>query len=346
MRFLKVPLAVVIVAAIVVGVIFWLRHHQRPAPTPGPPFETQGKLQIFALDVGQGDGLLIISPTGKTVLIDAGNPRAGDEVVVALARHNVRAVDLAVATHPHADHIGGLRRVIGKMTVNSLLDSSQTYDSDEYEKLLRAVKARKINYVAAKKGQTFDLGSGVKLEAFNPRGDNHWITQVREGGSVENANSVVLRLTYGNFAMLFTGDAEAETEAEMINAHSPLRAQVLKVGHHGSRYATSEKFLSAVSPQAAIISCGADNRYGHPSQPTLDRLKKAKAEVYRTDLGGEVTIISDGNTFQVSTAHRPDLASLWQGRIELDASLLAQPKKAAATAGPPGKRAAKREEID
>jgi len=346
MRFLKVLLAVVVAAAIAVGVIYWLRRHPQPVPTPGPPFETQGRLQIFALDVGQGDGLLVITPGGKTVLIDAGNARAGDEVVAALGRRNLRSLDLAVATHPHADHIGGLRRVIGKMTVNSLLDSSQTYESDEYEKLLRAVKARKVNYIAAKKGQTFDLGSGVKLEAFNPRGDNHWITEVREGGSVENANSVVLRLTYGNFAMLFTGDAEAETEAEMINAHSPLRAQVLKVGHHGSRYATSEEFLSAVNPQAAVISCGADNRYGHPSQPTLDRLKKARVEVYRTDLGGEIAITSDGNTFQVSTARPPDLAALWQGRMELGGSLLTQPRKAAATAEHPGKRAAKREEID
>ncbi|MGH9803258.1 MAG: ComEC/Rec2 family competence protein, partial [Blastocatellia bacterium] len=114
---------------------------------------------------------------------------------------------------------------------------------------------------------------------------------------------------------------------------------VLKIGHHGSRYATSDRFLSAVNPQAAIISCGTDNRYGHPSQPTLDRLKRSNVQVHRTDLSGEIAIISDGNTFQISGQRQANMASLWQGRIELG-DLLIQPKKAAATAK------AKKEEID
>lgn len=330
MRFLKVLFALAITAVIVVGVIYWVRRHPRPVPTPAPPFETKGRLQIFALDVGQGDGLLIVSPGGKTVLIDAGNARAGDEVAATLGRRNIRSLDLAVATHPHADHIGGLRRVIGKLTVNKLLDSGRDFESDEYDRLKRAVKSRKVEWIVARKGWSFDLDSGVRLEAFNPRGDNQWITDVREGGSVENANSVVLRLSYGNFAMIFTGDAEFETEAALIKSKTLLRAQVLKIGHHGSRHATGEPFLKAVNPQAAIISCGADNGYGHPSQPTLDRLRKANVQVYRTDLGGEIAIISDGNTFQVSSSRQANLASLWEGRIGLEDEFLAQPQKAAA----------------
>lgn len=329
MRFLKVLFAILLVAAIIAGTLYWLRRH-RIEPPPNPtPFETKGRLQIVALDVGQGDGFLIVSPGGKTVLIDAGNARAGDSVVAALQRRNLRTIDLAVATHPHADHIAGLRRVIGKLTVKQLLDSGQSFASTEYEKLLRAVKERKVAYTKAGKGQTFDLDSGVRLEAFNPRGNGQWITGVREGGSVENANSVVLRLTYGNFTMLFTGDAEAETEAELIKAKLPMRAQVLKVGHHGSRHATSERFLNAVNPQVAIISCGMDNRYGHPSQPTLDRLKRSNVQVHRTDLSGEITIVSDGNTFQVNANRQASLASLWSGRIGLD-DVLMQPQKAAA----------------
>lgn len=342
MRFLKPLLAIIVVIGLVAGIIYWLRRHSNVEPVPAPPFETKGRLQIVALDVGQGDGLLIVSPGGKTVLIDAGNARAGDAVAAAMQRRNIKTIDLAVATHPHADHIGGLRRVIGKITVNQLLDSGQIFASDEYEKLLRAVKARKVGFVVARKGWTFDLGSGVRLEAFNPRGDNRWITGVREGGSVENANSVVLRLSYGNFAMIFTGDAETETETEMVKSKSLLRAQVLKVGHHGSRYATSDRFLDAVNPQAAIISCGSDNRYGHPSQPTLDRLRKANVQVHRTDLSGEIVIITDGNTFQISQSRQANLASLWQGRVELDEHLLNQPNRAAATA----KVSTKREEID
>lgn len=330
MRFLKVLFAIAIVLAIVVGVVYWVRRHPRPVPTPAPPFETQGKLQIFALDVGQGDGLLIVSPGGKTVLIDAGSARVGDEVAASLQRRNIRSLDLAVATHPHADHIGGLRRVIGKLQVNKLLDSGRDFESEEYDRLKRAVKSRKVEWIAAKKGWTFDLDSGVRLEAFNPRGNGQWITDVREGGSVENANSVVLRLSYGNFAMIFTGDAEFETEAALIKSKALLRAQVLKIGHHGSRHATGEAFLKAVNPQTAIISCGANNGYGHPSQPTLDRLRKANVQVYRTDLSGEIAIVSDGNSFQAMPTRQTNLASLWQGRIGLDDEFLAQPQKAAA----------------
>ncbi|MEO6724542.1 MAG: ComEC/Rec2 family competence protein [Blastocatellia bacterium] len=337
MRFLKVLFAIAIVA----GVMYWVRRHQQPIPTPAP-FETQGKLQIFALDVGQGDGLLIISPGGKTVLIDAGNARAGDEVAATLQRRNIRSLDLAVATHPHADHIAGLRRVIGKLTVGELLDSGQNFTSDEYKRLQRAVKSRKVELLIAKKGWTYDLGSGAKLEAFNPHGDNQWITKVREGGSAENANSVVLRLSYGNFAMVFTGDAETETETELLRAKPQLSAQVLKVGHHGSRYATGDQFLNAVHPQAAIISCGAENIYGHPSQPTLDRLKRSNIQVYRTDLGGEIAIVSDGNTFQIFPTRQANIASLFEGRVGLEDLPIAQfPKDAAAA-----KTLLKQKEID
>lgn len=339
MRVLKVLFATLIVAAIIAGAFYWLRKYKsQPPPTP-TPFETKGKLQIFALDVGQGDGFLIISPGGKTVLIDAGSARAGDDVAATLQKRGVRTIDLAVATHPHADHIGGLRRIIGKLTVNSLLDSGQSFDSDEHDRLQRAVKARKVQFIPAKRNWKFPLDSGVQLEAFNPRGDGRWITDVREGGSIENANSVVLRLSYGNFAMIFTGDAETETEALLVKENFPLRAQVLKVGHHGSRHATSEKFLNFVKPETAIISCGADNRYGHPAQPTLDRLRRSNAQVFRTDLAGEISIISDGNSHQVSTARQMNLASLWQGRIEMGEQLI-QPRKSATTAK------LKKEEID
>src|SRR5262249_54155110 len=146
----------------------------------------------------------------------------------------------------------------------NFLDSGQNYASKEYERMLALIKEKRIKFILAKKGMQFDLDSGVKLEVLNPPGDGVWITKVRSGASVENANSVVIRLTYGNFSMLFTGDAEAETEERLMESGASLRAQVLKVGHHGSRYATSAKFLAAVAPEAAVISCGIDNKYGHP----------------------------------------------------------------------------------
>src|SRR5215813_6317288 len=308
MKVIRVLIAVALVAAIVIGVIYWLR--TREVPTP---FVTQGRLQVYALDVGQGDSELIISPEGKSVLIDAGPPQAGDEVVSALKKRDVKSLDLVVATHPHSDHIGGMRAVIENVEVKNFLDSGQVYASNEYERLLRVIKEKKIKFIEAKKGMKFDLGSGVSLETLNPQGDGQWITKVRAGGSVENANSVVMRLTYGNFSMLFTGDAETETEQLMIRSGEPLRAQVLKVGHHGSRYATSAKFLEAVAPEVAVISSGADNRYGHPAQVTLDRLEKAGVKIYRTDLNGEIAIVSDGNKFEVHAARQPVHVALRSG---------------------------------
>lgn len=315
MKLLRVLFAIALVAAIVVGVIYYLR--QYPRETPPPQYFAEGQLRIYALDVGQGDGFLIISPEGKSVLIDAGPPGAGDDVVAALRKRRIGSLDLAVATHPHADHIGGFRQVIENVEVKNFLDSGQVFASDEYERLLRTIRDNRIKFITARRGMKFDLDSGVKLETLNPQGDDRWITKIRQGGSVENANSVVLRLSYGDFSMLFTGDAEFETEALMMKSGAPLRAQVLKVGHHGSRHATSGRFLETVKPEAAIISCGEDNRYGHPAQLTLDRLRKAGVNVYRTDLSGEIEIISDGKKFEIHAARNPSLAALWQGRIEL-----------------------------
>ncbi len=301
MRVLRVLLAIALVAAIIVGVIFWLRTRPPVVPTP---FVTQGRLQVYALDVGQGDSQLIISPEGKSVLIDAGPPQAGDEVVAAIKKRNINSVDLAVATHPHADHIGGMRTVCENVEVKNFLDSGRKYASNEYNRLLQVIIEKKIKFIQAKKGMKFDLDSGVQLETLNPQGDQ-FINKVRSGGSIENANSIVLRLGFRNFSMLFTGDAETETEQFMMRFADPLRAQVFKVGHHGSRYATSGKFLEAVGPEVAVISCGAGNRYGHPAQSTLDRLQKAGTKVYRTDLNGEISIITDGNKFEVHTERRP-----------------------------------------
>ncbi|HKQ72699.1 MAG TPA: ComEC/Rec2 family competence protein [Blastocatellia bacterium] len=309
----KVPFSIALVVAILLGVIYWLRTRPVEVPTP---FVTQGRLQVYALDVGQGDSLLIISPDGKSVLIDAGPPQAGDEVVAALKKRNIKSLDLAVATHPHADHIGGMRAVLENVEVKNFLESGKDYASKEYERLLRVITEKKIKLIEAKKGMKFDLDSGVRLDTLNPQGDGQWIMKVRSGGSVENANSVVLRLSYGKFSMLFTGDAETETEELMMKSGEPLRAQVLKVGHHGSRYATSGKFLEAVAPEVAIISCGAGNRYDHPAQATLDRLQSAGAKIYRTDLNGEIAIMTDGNKFEIHPARQAIQVAFWQGRIE------------------------------
>jgi competence protein ComEC len=274
------------------------------------PTSLTGKLlEIYAIDVGQGDSLLIVTPEGKTVLIDAGLNKAGERVVQFLRERNVRQLDLIVASHPHADHIGGMRDVLKAVPVKSFLDSGQEHTTVTYAKTLEAVKEKIGKLTVAKSGQKFNLDNGITLSVLGPR--RPWLENV--SGSDINANSVIVRLDYGKFSMLFTGDSEDETEDRLIADGANLKVQVLKVAHHGSRYATTERFLKYVQPEAAVISCGADNDYGHPTQSTLDRLRRFGVKVYRTDLQGDVKIASDGETYQIVESRAPS-GDIWAGR--------------------------------
>ena len=266
---------------------------------PGLSLPASGNLNIYALDVGQGDSLLIQTPGGKTILIDAG--LASAHTPELLRKHNVTQLDLVVATHPHSDHIGGMKSVLNAFPVKRFLDSGRVYSSATYKHLLETIKQHNIPFTKAVRGQTIEVEPGIVLTVLNP--GKTFLTAVRPGGSVENANSVMLRLTYQQFSMLFTGDAEFETEAEVIASGLPLRSQVLKVGHHGSRHATSPEFLAAVAPQIAIISVGAHNDYGHPANETLQRLKPI--QTHRTDQVGEIHLVSDGKGWSLNSKHWP-----------------------------------------
>lgn len=296
------------------GVAIYQRYSNLLIPRPQMPGEviTEGRLAIYALDVGQGDSFLIITPERKSVLIDAGTSQSGDEIVSALAQRGVQGLDLAIATHPHADHIGAMKRVLDRFSVKNFLDSGQSHTSATYERMLKALKDEDIRFIIARRGQTFDLDSDIKLEVLSP--SEPLIDDVRSGGSVLNANSVIVRLSYGDFAMIFAGDAESETESQLIRQGTNLRAQILKIGHHGSRYATSSHFLEAIAPQVAIISCGAENKYGHPSQQVLDRLREKNVQIYRTDIQGVITITSDGKDFYIHPTRQADIIALGQGR--------------------------------
>lgn len=273
-----------------------------------------GQLNIHVLDVGQGDSLLIVSPTGKRVLVDAGPSAAGDTVVRELRENGVRSLDLVVASHPHEDHIGGMVPVLEAFEVKNFLDSGRAYTTATFRRMLEKIDEKNINFIKARRGQTFDLGGGAKIEVLRPT--SRWITRVRSGGSLENANSVVCRLTYRNFAMLFTGDAEMDTEYLLVREGADLEADVLKVGHHGSRHATGPDFLNAVHPKVAVISNSADNEYGHPTQTTLDRLRQWGVRVYRTDLHGEITITPTNfgiTPFTVRTERRAPVEAIFRG---------------------------------
>jgi competence protein ComEC len=319
-----------------------------------PPRPSGGELQVHVLDVGpiEGDSILIISPAGKSVLIDAGDAGKGKVVLEALKRYKVENLDYFIATHPHPDHIGGADEVLSAIKTGTVIDNGVDLSTPEpvatpskggrkvsvpgkppaallkkaksvtafFDEYRAALKQSGAKYEKAQPGKKYDLGGGAILTVLGPTEPFFTKDQMKAGGNETNANSIVLRLDYGDFSMLFMGDAEAQTEQRMLNRNIDLKAKVIKIAHHGSKYATSEDFVKRVKPEAAIISDGAWNRYGHPAQVVLDRLKSADVKLSRTDLQGEITITSKGKG-DSSGAHSYEMKpaketkeDLWVGR--------------------------------
>ena len=261
------------------------------------PALAAGTLRVDFIDVGQGDSALVTSPTGKTVLIDGG-PHSSAGALTAFLRARVHApLDLILLTHRHEDHLGGLPEVVRELGARQFVDAPVPHPQKGYTALMQALEARGALVRQATRGRTIDLGGGATLTLLGPPEP-----LITGSHSDVNANSVVVRLTYRGFSVLFAGDAEAPTETWLLTSGVTLRSVVLKVAHHGSRYASSAPFLQAVGARIAVVSVGAGNRYHHPASATLGRLARMGATVYRTDMDGDVTIESDGSSVRVQTA--------------------------------------------
>lgn len=249
-----------------------------------------GTLEVYFFDVGQGDSELIRLPGGENILIDAGTSSTEDELVGELRSLGAETLDLVVATHPHADHIGGMAAVIDAFDVRQVvmprISESDTPTTKTYENLLQSIADKGLTIMPAEPGDELLSSGGAVLTVLAPNGEDY--------GDLNNY-SVVLRLTYGEDSFLFTGDAEEASEEEMLSLDWPLTATVLKCGHHGSETSTSPAFLDAVSPQYAVISCGVDNDYGHPDAVTLEKLEAAGVEVFRTDRQGTILASTEGS---------------------------------------------------
>lgn len=251
------------------------------------PFTPSGKLTVSYIDVGQGDSIFIQTPSGKTMLIDAGVPEMGSRVVDYIRSRGVNKIDILVGTHPHADHIGGIPAVIENFQIGKFYMPKVITTTNTFEDVLKAAKAKGLSINVAKAGVVLDLGNEVKAQMLAPNSSHY---------DDLNNYSAVIKITYKNTAFLFTGDAEKESEEEMLSRGYDLKADVLKVGHHGSSSATTWAFLKAVSPKYAVISVGKGNDYGHPHKETMEKLKSLGITVYRTDECGTVVAVSDGRT--------------------------------------------------
>lgn len=249
-------------------------------------------LKVSFIDVGQADSILIQTPDGKNMLIDAGNNDDGSKVVSYLKNMGITQLDIIAGTHPHEDHIGGLDTVINMFKIGKIYMPKVTSTTQTFKDVITAINNKGMTITTPIPGTTVDLDSDVNLEILAPNGDSY-----------EDLNnySIVFKLTYGSKSFLFTGDAEGISENEMLSKGYNLKADVLKVGHHGSNSSTTSEFLSAVSPKYAVISVGKDNSYGHPTQTTLDKLKNADVNVYRTDISGTIVAICDGSNITFNT---------------------------------------------
>ncbi|MBZ5529448.1 MAG: DNA internalization-related competence protein ComEC/Rec2, partial [Acidobacteriia bacterium] len=278
---------------------------------PFAPALHPSNLEITALDVGQGDALVVVSPLGRTMLIDgggsfaggpmaeaarAGGPEPGEDAVSPyLWSRGIQRLDIVALTHAHQDHIGGLRAILDNFQVGRLWIGREITARAQVA-LEEQARRRKIPIEHERSGDAADWG-GARMEVLWPEA-----ASAAPATEAQNNDSLVLRLSYGRRAFLLPGDIERQAEAALLAQakEANLAADVLKAGHHGSRNSTTEEFLARVHPQLALISAGAENPYGHPSAEMLARLEAARVRVLRTDRNGAIQVLTNGENLEVS----------------------------------------------
>lgn len=312
----RLIIAFILVAVLVAGIYYFmgdplgLYGPEQTAPGATAPIsaaspkgtpEADGTLRVYVLDVGQGDCIFAISPSGKTMLVDTSTGDMYARIDEFLQGHAVEKLDVVVATHPHADHIGAMDKVITNYEVGKFYMPDAESTTKTFERMLDALEEKEVPVYQAKAG----VGALIEWdEAIEVR-----ILSPVDGESFKDLNdaSVVLRLRYDETSILLTGDAEETSEKIMLREFPPsyLKATVLKVGHHGSSSSTSAAFFAAVAPEVAVISLGEDNSYGHPHAEPMELFEDNGVEVFRTDQHGTVHIILDGKAYTIQTEKEP-----------------------------------------
>jgi competence protein ComEC len=243
---------------------------------------------IYFIDVGQADSALVVCD-GKTMLIDGGNADDSDLIYSFLRNHDISYLDYVIATHAHEDHVGGLAGALNYAKAGIALCPVTEYDGREFKNFVKYLNEQCVSITVPQAGDTFKLGSADVMVVGPTRQHDE-----------PNDTSIVLKIIYGDTSFLFTGDAEREAEQDILEEGYDLSATVLKVGHHGSDTSTTYPFLREIMPVYAVISCGEGNSYGHPHDNTLSRLRDANVILYRTDMQGTITCVSDGTAVSFS----------------------------------------------
>ncbi|WP_082332597.1 S-layer homology domain-containing protein [Lysinibacillus contaminans] len=247
--------------------------------------ENPNQLKVHFIDVGQGDSILIQTPNGKTMLIDGGVRSAGNDVVTYIKSLGIKKLDYVVATHPDADHIGGLIAVLNSIPVGEFINSGKEHTTETYAQMLQLVLDKNINYTEPTTGDLIDLDKDLKTQVLH----------VDANTSDNNDASIVLKVTYNKVSFLLTGDADKNIESQIASKYD-VSATVLKAGHHGSNTSRSLAFLQKVKPAATILSYGQDNSYGHPHEEVVANLKAVASKMYSTAESGTITVTTNAIT--------------------------------------------------
>ena len=250
------------------------------------------KMVVHFIDVGHADATLLEFSDEMdtyTMLIDAGDWNAND-VVSYLQAQKIAAIDIIAITHPHADHIGQLDKIINAVDVSEVWMNGETANSEVFARAISAIEDNGVDYYEPEVGEVFDIGP-LEVTILHPKEPS--------GGT--NDNSLAMRLKYGEVSFLFTGDGEEKAERELLDRGTNLKSDILHVGHHGSKTSTTESFFRAVDPDIAIYSAGVGNQYDHPDQEVIDRINANKTHLYGTDIHGTIRVETDGKTYTVQT---------------------------------------------
>jgi competence protein ComEC len=279
-----------LILILVLGGIAWTGSTKAPQAD-----EAEGKFKIAYLDIGQGDAILMTTPHNHHILIDGGPDtsilsRLGEEL-----KFNEHTIDLAIVSHNHSDHIGGLNAAMERYDVKKLWISGAIHTTNDYLELLDTIRHRKIATETVWNSKTADI-DGVQLHVIHPMAD---ATGLRPDD--QHDATVVVRVTYGQKSFLMTGDINEGHEQAMIKADVPLQADILKVAHHGSASGLALNFLERINPTYAVIQSGANNKFGHPAPSIIKKLQNKGVTIFRNDQNGTVTAITDGTTLSVTS---------------------------------------------
>jgi len=261
-----------------------------------------GEFELHHIDVGQGDATLLIAPSGETMLVDSGDwPQDGQEVIEYLDEQDIDRIDRLVATHAHADHIGGHAGIIEEFEterdgIGAVYDSGVAHTSQTYENYLDAVETHDLDLFEVREGDSLPFGENVTTTVLNPpEGDS---------GTDLHYNSVALAIEFGSVQYLMTGDAERDAESRLVEDwETALPSDLYHAGHHGSSTSSTDSFLDEVDPESAVISSDRESQYGHPHDEVLERFDEHGIETYWTGAHGDIVVSTDGDTVETDTEH-------------------------------------------